>query len=189
GGTSGFFLASADGIAPYMLRGELTPLGGRFSAFGAQAALNAHDELAFTGSVSSGSARSAIFIASPASLVTQLFMLHLSGDKGRDRLRVRLLLAPGRVSNGVRGGQEAVVVSVSDRSGVLWSVTVPGKRLAKRGKAFTIRLSRSSDLGPVLRSLRMTVARNGTVRVAASTPALDLTHRGLRPLRPPLAVS
>jgi hypothetical protein len=189
GGTSGFFLASADGIAPYMLRGELTPLGGRFSAFGAQAALNAHDELAFTGSVSSGSARSAIFIASPASLVTQLFLLHLSGDKGRDRLRVRLLLAPGRVSNGVRGGQEAVVVSVSDRSGVLWSVTVPGKRLAKRGKAFTIRLSRSSDLGPVLRSLRMTVARNGTVRVAASTPALDLTHRGLRPLRPPLAVS
>ena len=189
GGTSGFFLASADGISPYVLRNELTSLGGRFSAFGAQAALNAHDELAFTGTVSSGNARSAIFIASPASLVTQLFALHLSGDRGRDRIRVQLLLTPGLVSNGVRGGKEAVVISVSDQSGVVWTVTVPGKRLTQRRKAFTIRLRRNSDLGPVLRSLRMTVARNGSVRVTAATPPLDLTHRGLRPLRPPLAVS
>ena len=189
GGTSGFFLASGDSLEAYMLRGELTPLSGRFSAFGAQAALNAHDELAFIGDVASGNARSGIFIASPASLVTQLFALRLSGDRGRDRLRVRLLLAPGRVSNGVRAGKEAVIVTVSDRSGVLWTVTVPGKRLVKRGKAFMIRLARNSDLGPVLRSLRMSVARNGTVRVAASTPPLDLTHRGLRPIRPPLAVT
>jgi hypothetical protein len=173
---------------PYVLRGELTPLGGRFTAFGSQASLNVHDELAFVGTLSGGKARSGIFIASPSTLTTRLLALRLSADRGRDRVRVRLALTPGRISDGVRPGKEAVAVSLSDRSGVLWSVTVPGKRFAKQGHAFTIVPPPASELGKKLRALRVSVARNGTVRVSGSTPALDLTRGGLRPLRPPFTV-
>jgi hypothetical protein len=95
GGTPGLFLAGDGELTPYVLRGEVSPLGGTLSGFALQPSLNAHDEAAFIGSISSGKARSAVLVASPTTLVLRRLALRLSDGRGRDRLALRLVLTPG----------------------------------------------------------------------------------------------
>jgi hypothetical protein len=189
GGASGLFLASDGGLVPYLLRGELAPIGGRFGSLGSGIVLNADDDIAFTAQLSGGSARSAIFVASPTKLTARKLALRLSGGRGRDRIVLRAILQPGRVSNGVRPAKEAVVVSLGDREGSLWSATVPARQLRGKGRAFSVVARPKSDLGKQLRALRLILQRNGDVKVTARSAKLDVTQSGLRRLKPPFTIA
>src|SRR5207247_846263 len=68
GGVPGLFLATNGGLSPYLLRGEMSPGGGRLAAFGRAPSLNASDELACSATVIGGTAQSAILIAPPTVL-------------------------------------------------------------------------------------------------------------------------
>jgi len=163
------------------------PGGGRLAAFGRAPSLNASDELACSATVIGGTAQSAILIASPTVLAPRAVALHLTGGRGRDR--IRLALALGRVSNGVRPAKEPVILSLSDRNGVLWTVTVPKKQLARHGRSFAIVPSPGSSLGHHLRSLKLRLAGDGTVRVMALSAPVDLLRGGERTLEPPFTLS
>ena len=189
GGVPGLFLAANGGLSPYLLRGEMSPGGGRLAAFGGAPSLNASDELACSATVIGGTARSAILVASPTVLAPRAVVLRLTGGRGRDRIRLALALALGRVSNGVRPAKEPVILSLSDRNGVLWTVTVPKKQLARHGRSFAIVPSPGSSLGHHLRSLKLRLARDGTVRVVASSAPVDLLRGGERTLEPPFTLS
>jgi hypothetical protein len=89
----------------------------------------------------------------------------------------------------VRPGKEPVVVSLSDRAGLLWAATVPGKRLARHGRLFTFTPRRASESGRQLRALRLALGRKHSVRVAAVSAPVDLTRGGTRALKPPFAVT
>jgi len=167
----------------------MSPGSGRLAAFGRAPSLNASDELACSATVIGGTARSAILIASPTVLAPRAVVLRLSGGRGRDRIRLTLALALGRVSNGVRPAKEPVILSLSDRNGVLWTVTVPKKQLARHGRSFAIVPSPGSSLGHHLRSLKLRLARDGTVRVVASSAPVDLLRGGERTLEPPFTLS
>jgi len=189
GGTSGLFLARDGALAPYLLRSEVSPIGGRFAAFGAGQSFNARDELAFSATVAGGKARSAIFVASPTVLTPRALTLRLTGGRGRDRIALKLTLALGRVSNGVHPAKEPVTLSLSDTNGMLWTATVPKKKLTGHGRTFSIVQASRGKLGRDLRSLRLTLARNGTVRVSARSAPVDLLRGGLRALAPPFTLS
>ena len=189
GGVPGLFLAANGGLSPYLLRGEMSPGGGRLAAFGRAPSLNASDELACSATVIGGTAQSAILVASPTVLAPRAVVLHLTGGRGRDRIRLALALALGRVSNGVRPAKEPVILSLSDRNGVLWTVTVPKKQLARHGRSFAIVPSPGSSLGHHLRSLKLRLSRDGTVRVVASSAPVDLLRGGERTLEPPFTLS
>jgi len=189
GGVPGLFLAANGGLSPYLLRGEMSPGGGRLAAFGRAASLNASDELACSATVIGGTAQSAILVASPTVLAPRAVVLQLTGGRGRDRIGLALALALGRVSNGVRPAKEPVILSLSDRNGVLWTVTVPKKQLARHGRSFAIVPSPGSSLGHHLRSLKLRLARDGTVRVVASSAPVDLLRGGERTLEPQFTLS
>ncbi|HJQ83740.1 MAG TPA: choice-of-anchor tandem repeat NxxGxxAF-containing protein [Candidatus Binatia bacterium] len=188
GGTSGFFMHDGAGLAPYLLRGEVAPVGGRFVAFGSQPSFNASDEIAFSAQIVGGKQRSGIFVASPARLAARLLGLRLSNGRGRDRVSVRANLELGRVADGVRPGREPVIVSLGDTDGLLWSATVPAKRLEGRRGSFGIVPPRASELAEQLRALRVKVGKHG-VRVSALSAAVDLTRGGLRDLKPPFRLA
>ncbi len=188
GGTSGLYLAHDGTLEPYLLRSEVSPIGGRFAAFGAGTSFNVHDELSFSATVTGGKARSALFIATPTQLVSRALALRLTGGRGRDRIKLKLALTLGRVSDGVRPAKEPVVLSLSDRNGVLWSATVPKKSLVRSGRSFTIVPRPRSTLGRDLRSFRVTLARGGQVRVSALSAPVDLLRGGLRTLEPPFTL-
>ena len=189
GGTSGLFLAADGGLSPYLLRSETSPLGGSFAAFGAALSFNAHDELAFSATLTGGNARSVIVMASPTVLTPRALMLHLTGGRGRDRIALGAALTLGRVSNGIHPAKEQAILSLSDTNGVLWTATVPKKHLAQHGRTFTVVPSARTDLGRALRSLKLTLRRNGTVRVQALSARVDLLQGGQRTLAPPFTLS
>ena len=189
GGGPGLFLAANGGLSPYLLRGEMSPGGGRLAAFGRAASLNASDELACSATVIGGTAQSAILVASPTVLAPRAVVLRLTAGRGRDRIRLTLALALGRVSNGVRPAKEPVILSLSDRNGILWTVTVPKKQLARHGRSFAIVPSPGSSLGHDLRSFKLKLAGDGTVRVVAFSAPVDLLRGGERTLEPPFTLS
>jgi len=184
GRTSGVFLRMAAGLVPFLLRGEASPIGGRFDTFGAQLSMNGLDEVAFSASVGGGTASDGIFVASPTVLRSQALVLRLSGGRRRDRITMRAVLQLGRVSDGVDPGAEPVTISLRDADGPLWSTTVPARRLTRRRGTFVLKASRRSPL----RSLRVDKERRGGVLVAATSGALDLTQGGVRTLTPPFTV-
>src|SRR5207244_12326849 len=92
--------------------------------------------------------------------------------------------APGRVANGVRPAKEPVILSLSARNGVLWTATVPKKQLARHGRSFAIVPSPGSSLGHHLRSLKLRLAGDGTVRVMALSAPVDLLRGGAGTLAP-----
>ncbi len=195
GGTSGLYLFDGAALEPYTLRGEVSSLGGRLSAFGAQPSFNANDEAAFSAQVNGGKARSALFVASPTTLATRLLALRLSKGKGHDRVALRAVLTLGRVSDGVHPAKEAVTVSLSDTQGTLWSASVPAKHLKGAGRSWSFapkaskkaRSKKKTAVASDLSGLQLLVGKS-SVRVNAASAAVDLTHGGLRPLAPPFTV-
>src|SRR2546426_10463756 len=115
--------------------------------------------------MTAGTTRSAIVVAAPTVLAPRVFALRLTGGRGRDRVALKLKLALGRVSNGVRPAKEPVNLSLSDTKGVLWTVSLRKKQLAQHGRSFAIVPDPHGHLGRDLRSLKLTLARDGTVRV------------------------
>jgi hypothetical protein len=188
GGTPGLFLHDDGGIEPYVLRGEVSPVGGTITAFGAQTSLNAQDEVAFTATVSGGTAQNVLVLASPAKLVPRLLTLHLTNGKARDRIRLRVVLHPGRLSDGIRPGKEPVTVSLSDTQGVLWSAAVPAKLLEGSGRSYHAIPKHRTDLGKKLRAVQFAVGKDDSVRFSAMSAAIDLTRGGLRTLSPPFTI-
>jgi hypothetical protein len=189
GGVPGLFFHDGTRLQAHVLRGDRTPLGGRFASFGAQPAINANDELAFTASVTQGRARSGIFLTSPTSITTEMLLLRLKRARGHDRIRLRASLSLGRVSDGIDPQHEPVVVSLMDGTGMLWSVTIPGRnfRAARRG-AFVATPGRRTSLGRELRRLRLNRTAKGTIRVRAGSGRLDLTNGGNHLPEPPFAL-
>jgi hypothetical protein len=188
GRTSGLFLQLATGLVPFLLRGEGSPIGGRLDTFASQISVNALDEIAFTASVSGGKASDAIFLASPTVLKTRGLGLRLTGGRGRDRVALRAVLEPGRVSAGVNPASEPVTVSLRDADGLLWSATVGAGRLKARGRTFVTKLSRRNSLRTQLRLLRIQIDRRGGVHFTAVSGAVDLTQGGTRTLAAPFTV-
>jgi len=189
GGTAGIFLARDGRLVPHVLIGENTPIGGQFTSFGGRIALNARDEVAFIAGVGRGRARNGLFLTSPTVLSPRRFRLRLSKGQARDRLRLALRLELGRRSDGVRPDGEAVVVSLADTRGPLWSATVAAGRLRKRGNVYVLALRRRDALRRQLRELRLRVGKANRVGIAAVSAPLDLTANGFRALRPPFTVS
>jgi hypothetical protein len=190
GGTTGLFLGRGNRLSPIVLRDEATPIGGRFTSFDTRTALNAHDEVAFSATVSGGEAREGIFLASPTTLTIARLALRLTGTRGRDRIRVRAALALGRLGDGVDPRAETVTIALSDTTGPLWSVTVPGTQLSSRGNALRVKPRRQTSLGRRLRALKLVIGRDGrTVRAGAQSGKLNLSESGERPLTPPFTVT
>jgi hypothetical protein len=187
GGTTGVFLATDSGVAPYVVVGETSPLGGRFASFAARGVLNANDEYAFIGNVSRGDARNGIFIASPTTLAVRKLSVQLSGGRKRDHVRLDLALTPGRLSNGLAPDKEPLVVTLADVGGTLWSVTIPGKQLRTQRHALV--LDRKARKKKGLQAVRLAVQKNGVAQVSIATAAIDLTGGKGRRLVPPFTVT
>src|SRR5207249_2045976 len=137
--------------------------------------------------VARGEARQGLFLASPTRLAADL-VVKLSGGRARDRVGLRGSLRLGRITNGVAPARDGVTITLGDASGrVLWSSNVPASALARHGNRFEPALDRQT-LRRQLRTLRLRVGR-GSVRVAAQSPALDLTEHGTRPPVAPLSLT
>jgi len=188
GGTGGLYVAGDTGITPAVLVKEVAPTNVRFSSFGARPSINAADEIAFSAGLSQGDARTGLFLATPARLVTQKVAIRFGGSvvRPRDRVRVRLRLLPGRLSNGVNG-LAPITLALHDTDGALWTVSIPTRRLRQRG-AVQIATPGRGDLRKVLRALRLRVLPSGVVQVAARSAVLDLTRNGVHELHPPLTL-
>ena len=188
GRTSGLFLRMATGLVPFLIRGEASPIGGRFDTFASQLSMNGLDEMAFNASVGGGTASNGVFVASPTVLRAQGLVLRLTGGRGRDRVTMRAVLGLGRVSDGVDPGHEPVTVTLRDADGPLWSATVPSKQLTEHRGTFSIKVSRRNRVRSALRSLRVDLDRRGGVRVTAASGAVDLTQGGTRTLVAPFTI-
>ncbi|MGH7895954.1 MAG: DUF7453 family protein, partial [Candidatus Binatia bacterium] len=97
GATTGFFLATEDGVAPFVQIGESAPAstGGHISSLNPSAALNAADHLAFVGSLSDGKTRNALFLASATTTTAQAFHVRLGRAAGKDVIRGRIVVKAG----------------------------------------------------------------------------------------------
>lgn len=191
GGTGGLYVSGEAGVLPLVLQQEGTPLGGRFASFGPRLALNRAGELAFTASVSQGRARTGLFVAYPTELTPRRLAIRLSEglrSRRRDRVRLAAEVRLGRVNDGIRMGREPISVSLGDRSGPLWSVTVPGRRLRKVGRNVLVATpGAGTELGALLRSLRLQVGRN-RLRIRVVSAPMNLTNTGLRSLEAPFTL-
>jgi len=184
---AGFFLSQNGATAPYLLVGETSPIGTRFVSLGTRAVMNAHDELAFIGTVSKGDARNAIFLASPTRLAANLGV-GLSGGRGHDRIRLRATMRLGRTNDGVDPAHEPVVVSLIDATGrTVWAPTLASGALKRRGKRFLPDTAGGHPLPKGLRALRVGVNQE-TVRVVAQSPVIDLSSAGTTPVQAPFTL-
>jgi hypothetical protein len=189
GRTSGLFLDLATGLVPFMFRGEESPIGGRFDTFGARLSVNALDEIAFSAAVTSGNASTGLFVASPTVLKTQALVMRLTGGRGRDRIALRAVLSPGRLSDGLSPATEPVTVSVRDANGVVWSATVPSGRLVHRGRRFVTKPTRGkAGRKAEIHSLHLQIDRQGAAHISALSGPLDLTQGGTRTLDAPFLI-
>jgi hypothetical protein len=189
GGTPGLFLATEAGVVPYVLVGENTPLGGQFVAFRKSAAINAHDDVAFVASVGIGRARQGLFLATPTAFRARALALRLRRRRGHDHARFALRLKLGETTNGADPRNEPVTLSLADANGLLWSTTLPGGTLRRRGHRFSLPPSRHDELRRHLRHLRLVARGRRRFDLALTAVGLDLTDRHRRPLRPPVTVA
>ena len=67
-------------------------------------------------------------------------------------------------------------------------MSVPARRLKKRGRAFVAQVGSQGDLHRVLRALRLKALRNGVVQLSAASAVLDFTRAGVRELHPPFTL-
>ena len=188
GGTAGLFLETDDELEPYLALGEATPLKGRISQISSRPSLNADDDVAFTAAISGGTSRSGIFLASRTTVSLPMLAVRV-GRRGRDRVKVRMLLRTGQNSTGLDPAREAVTLTLADAKGSLWTVTVPAGQLKRHGKALAVVPKRGSTLALAVKSVRVEQPQRDTVRALVQSAALDLTARGQRPLEAPFTVT
>jgi hypothetical protein len=183
GGVSGFYVATPAGTTPLVVVGESDAAGkgARLTSLNPTAALNASDHLAFIGTVSEGTARNGIFLASQTTMSAQgitakIREISLDG-KGRDVIRGRVTLQAGDLGDGFSPGKEAVTLVLSDTFGTYVNATISPKKLAKAGASWVLKKRDGT-----LRKLRLRAKRN-TVRVSFAAGGLDLFA-----LMPPITV-
>jgi hypothetical protein len=188
GGIPGIYLATTTDIVPYGLVGENTPLGGQFTSFGARAAINSRDEVAFLATVGRGRARHGLFVASPTRLAPRQFRIRKGGRKGRDRIHLALRLRLGRVSDGVTPHDEAVGLWVADTHGIVWSTIVAAGRLDRSGDAYVLKTRRKDPLRKQVRRMRVKVSKGGRIDLTSVSAPANLSADGTGDLQPPLTV-
>jgi hypothetical protein len=187
GGTGGLYLGTPDGVRPFVLQQEGTPLGGRYASFGSRVSLNVQGEVAFSGTVSQGRARSGLFVAYPTVLVPHEVTLRAS--RRLDRLRVAAALTLGRGNDGVDPAKEAITFALRDARGPIWSATVPARRLRKVRRSFRVRAARGTPLEDVLSSARVTPLDATHVLVRAVSARAPFTRRRTRRFEAPFTLS
>jgi hypothetical protein len=195
GGTSGFLLATDGTPQPFVQIGESDDLGagGRIVSLAPTAALNARDHLVFVGSVSAGSSRNALFMASPTTAQAEAVRLRLR-DRDVNGLPTTFGSARGRLTLGFgdlgraikerKAGLEgqAVTVSVADASGTLFTATAGKGALARSGGGFVLK-----GRGGFRRLQVRPIGKTGA-RVAFTTAAQRSAFRDFNRIVPPLSL-
>jgi len=188
GGKGGYLLATDDGLSPLVQVGENTPFNGQLVGVGPKASLNDNDELAFTGTISRGDYRTAVFTASPAILKVDALDLKLTGV-GKDIVRLKTTLTIGTRTNGLVPDFDRVAVQIADANGTFWQAGLRAGRLEQRKGAHAQfgPVSRRA-LRPQLTAFGLTLTSSGASATLRSRPA-DFTAGGSRSLVPPFTVT
>ena len=186
GGRGGYLLATDDGLSPLVQVGENTPFDGQLVGVGPKASLNDNDELAFTGTISQGQYRNAVFTASPATLKVDALDLRLTGI-GKDMVRLKTTLTIGEHTNGLVPNFDRVAVQIADANGTFWQAGIRAGRLEQRKGTRFGPVSRRA-LRPQLAAFGLTLTSSGASATLRSRPA-DFTAGGTRSLVPPFAVT
>jgi hypothetical protein len=186
GGVPGLFLASVGPLQPFLRIGEGGGDGvdGRITGINQNFAFNSLDQTAFLATIGGGKARSAILIATPAQLsVGRLAfkrgpgtLFQNTSPKPKDQIRFSAVLKPGQlpratVDKKAKLRRLAMTVAVGDMKGNLWTVNIPSNDVRVRGRSFVVKGGTDTK---TLRSLRVRVAKDGTIRVAARSAPFDL---------------
>jgi hypothetical protein len=190
GGVSGLFLASAGPLLPFLRIGEGGGDGvdGRITGINQNIAFNSHDQTSFLASIGGGSSRSAILLATPATLsVGRLAfkrgpgtLLQNTSGKKKDQIQFTAVLKPGQLPRAATDKKTklrrvALTVAVGDMKGNLWSANVPSTAVKVRGRTLVAKGGTDSKS---LQSLRVQVAKDGSMRVAARSARINLSDPG-----------
>jgi hypothetical protein len=186
GGVPGLFLASVGPLQPFLRIGEGGGDGvdGRITGINQNLAFNSLDQTAFLATIGGGKARSAILMATAAKLsVGRLAfkrgpgtLFQNTNPKPKDQIQFSAVLKPGKLPRAAAGKKAklrrvAMTVAVGDMKGNLWTVNVPSNDVRVRGRTFVVKGGTDTK---TLRSLRVRIAKDGTVRVAARSAPFDL---------------
>ncbi len=112
--------------------------------------------------------------------------LKLSARTRHDRLRLAARFAPGRVTDGFDPEREPIVITLLDSTGEVWTTTVDGGALQKRGRAQVLR-PRRRPRG--VKALRLETFSGGVIGLDLRSSRIDLTNGGTRRLLPPFTVA
>lgn len=197
GGAPGFFLSTAAGLSPLVRAGEgaATTIGGRITTLNQAGSLNGRDHLAFLAGVGGGSSRSAIFLAAPTTTGVQTLRIRRklpSNDLDftpKDRIAVKATLIPATTlpnvevsdTDGKQGRRarqrlrpQSINIAVGDVRGTLWAVSLPASSIDARGRVLVAKPGSDQPI----KGLRVRVAKDGTMRVKATSAALDFAFTG-----------
>src|SRR5262245_30770365 len=198
GGVPGIFVASDQGrVRSYLRIGEngAADINGRIVSVNQNVSLNASDQLAVLANIGGGEARSAIFLASPASGRKPVLKFRRGkptsatakkAPKPNDRIKVSMLLDPGLLPAPSAGTdaarparQRAITITVADTRGLLWTSTLAAGDTRLRGRTLS---KRRNAKGSAFQRLRVQFGRGGTIRIAAASKPFDLSFKaqGLR---------
>jgi hypothetical protein len=187
GGVAGLFLASAGPLLPFLRIGEGGGDGvdGRITGINQNIALNARDQTAFLASIGGGKSRSAILLATPSTLsVGRLAfrrgpgtLLQHTRTKPKDQVQFSAVLKPGQLprppaDKKAKLRRVALTVAVGDMKGNLWSVNIPSSAVKVRGRTL---VAKGGADAKSLQSLRVRVAKDGSMRVAARSARIGLS--------------
>jgi hypothetical protein len=186
GGVPGLFLASGGPLQPVLRIGEGGGDGvdGRITGINQNLAFNTLDQTAFLATIGGGKARSAILLAAPAKLSVGGLafkrgpgtLFQNTSPKPKDRIQLSAVLKPAKlprpaVDKKAKLRRVAMTVAVGDMKGNLWTVNVPSTDVRVRGRSLVVKGGTDAK---TLRSLRVRVAKDGTIRVAARSALFDL---------------
>lgn len=186
GGVPGLFLASGGPLQPFLRIGEGGGDGvdGRITGINQNLAFNSLDQTAFLATIGGGKSRSAILMATPAKLsVGRLAfkrgpgtLLQSTSPKPKDQIQFSAVLKPGKLPRPAADKKAklrrvAMTVAVADMKGNLWTVNVPSTDVRVRGRTLVVKGGTDTK---TLRSLRVRVAKDGTIRVAARSALFRL---------------
>ena len=190
GGVAGLFLAQGGTLQPFLRIGEGGGDGvdGRITGINKSIALNSLDQTALLATVGGGKSRSAILLATPAKLsVGRLAFKRGPGPlaqngspKPKDQIQFSAVLKPGKLPRAAADKKAklrrvAMTVAVGDMKGNLWTVNVASADVKVRGRTLVAKAGKNAK---TLRSLRIRVAADGTLRVAARSALMNLSDPG-----------
>lgn len=190
GGVSGLFLAAGGPLQPFLRIGEGGGDGvdGRITGINQNLAFNALDQTAFLATVGGGKSRSAILLATPAKLSVNSLafrrgpgtLLQSGKPKPKDQIQFSAVLKPGKLPRAATDKKAklrrvALTVAVGDMKGNLWTVNVASTDVRVRGRSLVVKGGTDKK---TLRSLRVHVGKDGTIRVAARSALFNLSDPG-----------